>query len=151
MFDYEYAQSRSEEDSTGDRRVQFRERDLIVYGQGGRDNINARILSPQEAAEIAGLTYDPENSIFGTSGSGDGSDLSNYQFDNLFLEGGTRIDEIKTVNLNLRTDIFNDWLNTIKFGVQVSERDHVRDKDRWSFDPSLHSPESTPSTPSLSA
>ena len=136
VFDYEYAQSRSEEDSTGDRRIQFRERDLIVYGQGGRDNINARILSPQEAAEIAGLTYDPENSIFGTSGSGDGSDLSNYQFDNLFLEGGTRIDEIKTVNLNLRTDIFNDWLNTIKFGVQVSERDHVRDKDRWSFDPS---------------
>jgi len=136
VLDYEYAQSRSEEDSTGDRRVQFRERDLIVYGKGGRDNISARILSPDEAASIAGLTYDPDNSIFGTSGSGNGADLSNYQFDNLFLEGGTRVDEIKTVNFNLRTDVFNDWLNFIKVGAEVTERDHVRDKDRWSFDPS---------------
>ena len=136
VLDYEYAQSRSEEDSRGDRRVQFRERDLIVYGQGLRDNIRARVLSPGEAADIAGLTYDPEDSIFGTSGSGDGSDLSNYQFDNLFLEDGLRTDEIKTVNLNLRADVFNDWVNYVKVGGQVTQRDHVRDKDRWSFDPS---------------
>lgn len=136
VFDYEYAQSRSEEDSRGDRRVQFRERDLIVYGQGMRNNIRARVLSPDEAAQIAGLTYDPEDSIFGTSGSGDGSDLANYQFDNLFLEDGLRTDEIKTVNLNLRADVYSDWLNYVKVGAQFSQRDHIRDKDRWSFDPS---------------
>ena len=136
VFDYEYAQSRSDEDSNGDRRVQFRERDLIVYGQASRDNIRAKTLSPDEAAGIAGLSYDPNNSIFGTSGSGDGSDLSNYQFDNLFLEGGDRVDEIKTFSLNLRADVFNDWLDFIKIGAEVTERDHVRNKDRWSFDPS---------------
>ena len=92
-------------------------------------------MSAEDAAEIAGLTYDPNNSIFGTSGSGNGFELSNYQFDNLFLEDGKRTDEIKTVNLNLRTDIFNDYLNYIKVGAEVTERDHVRDKDRWSFDP----------------
>lgn len=135
VLDYEFAQSRSEEDSSGDRRVQFRERDLIVYGQGSRDTISAKIMSAEDAAEIAGLTYDPSNSIFGTSGSGNGFELSNYQFDNLFLEDGKRTDEIKTVNLNLRTDIFNDYLNYIKVGAEVTERDHVRDKDRWSFDP----------------
>tara|TARA_Y100001001_G_scaffold164834_1_gene199408 strand:- start:8062 stop:10200 length:2139 start_codon:yes stop_codon:yes gene_type:complete len=135
VLDYEFAQSRSEEDSSGDRRVQFRERDLIVYGQGSRDTISAKIMSAEDAAEIAGLTYDPNNSIFGTSGSGNGFELSNYQFDNLFLEDGKRTDEIKTVNLNLRTDIFNDYLNYIKVGAEVTERDHVRDKDRWSFDP----------------
>ena len=136
VVDYEYANSRSEEDSRGDRRVQFRERDLIVYGQGLRDTINARIMSPEDAAELAGLTYDPENSIFGTSGSGDGSDLSNYRFDNLFLEDGVRTDEIQTFNFNVRADVLNDWLNYVKVGAQVTERDHVRDKDRWSFDPS---------------
>lgn len=135
VLDYEFAQSRSEEDSSGDRRVQFRERDLIVYGQGSRDTISAKIMSAEDAAEIAGLTYDPSNSIFGTSGSGNGFELSNYQFDNLFLEDGKRTDEIKTVNLNLRTDIFNDYLNYIKVGAEVTERDHVRDKDRWSFAP----------------
>ena len=135
VLDYEFAQSRSEEDSSGDRRVQFRERDLIVYGQGSRDTISAKIMSAEDAADIAGLTYDPSNSIFGTSGSGNGFELSNYQFDNLFLEDGKRTDEIKTVNLNLRTDIFNDYLNYIKVGAEVTERDHVRDKDRWSFDP----------------
>ena len=92
-------------------------------------------MSAEDAADIAGLTYDPSNSIFGTSGSGNGFELSNYQFDNLFLEDGKRTDEIKTVNLNLRTDIFNDYLNYIKVGAEVTERDHVRDKDRWSFDP----------------
>ncbi len=136
VVDYEYANSRSEEDARGDRRVQFRERDLIVYGQGLRDTINARIMSPEEAASLAGLTYDPDNSIFGTSGSGDGSDLSNFVFDNLFLEDGVRTDEIQTFNLNLRADVMNDWLNYVKVGAQITERDHIRDKDRWSFDPS---------------
>ncbi|QJR80762.1 TonB-dependent receptor [Alteromonas pelagimontana] len=136
VVDYEYAQSRSDEDAIGDRRVQFRERDLIVYGQGLRDNIRAQILSPEEAANIAGLTYDPDNSIFGTSGSGNGTELSNYLFDNLFLEDGVRTDEIKSANINLRADVFNNWLNYVKVGVEVTERDHARDKDRWSFAPS---------------
>lgn len=133
-LDYEFANSKSEEDSRGDRRVQFRERDLIVYGQGLRDNINAQVLTPEQAAQMAGLTY--EEGMFGTSGSGDASDLSNWAFDNLFLEGGIRTDDLKTYQLNLQKDVFNDYINYFKFGGLVTQRDHIRDKDRWSFDPS---------------
>ncbi|MCC2604677.1 TonB-dependent receptor [Planctobacterium marinum] len=133
-LDYEFANSKSEEDSRGDRRVQFRERDLIVYGQGLRDNINAQVLTPEQAAQMAGLTY--EEGMFGTSGSGDASDLSNWAFDNLFLEGGVRTDDLKTYQLNLQKDVFNDYINYFKFGGLVTQRDHIRDKDRWSFDPS---------------
>lgn len=135
-IDYEYARSRSEEDSRGDRRVQFRERDLIVYGRGGKDNIDAKVLTPEEAANIAGLTYDPDNSIFGTSGSGDASDLNNFQFDNLFLEGGIRSDEIHTYQFNVKAEIFNEYLNFFKFGALMTEREHVNDKNRSSFEPS---------------
>jgi TonB-dependent receptor len=135
-IDYEIARSRSQEDSRGDRRVQFRERDLIVYGRGSKDNIDAKVMSPEEAASIAGLTYDPDSSIFGTSGSGDASDLNNFKFDNLFLEGGLRSDEINTYQFNVKAELFNEYFNYFKFGALVTEREHVRDKNRSSFDPS---------------
>ncbi|WP_416305985.1 TonB-dependent receptor [Neptunicella sp. SCSIO 80796] len=135
-LDYEYAQSRSEDVSNGDHRVQFRERDLIVYGQGTKDNIIGRAVTPEYAAELGGFAYDPDNSIFGTSGSGDASDLNNWDFDNLFLEDGTRVDEIKNAQINLKNDFYYEHLSYVKVGVAMSERTHVRNKDRWSFDPS---------------
>lgn len=136
VLDYEYAQSQTTDESLNDRRVQFRERDLIVYGQGLRDNIIGRAVTPEEAAELGGFDYDPENSIFGTSGSGDASQMSNFQFDNLFLEDGTREDKIKNGEINLTKEYFLPHLNYIKGGVAFSNRSHVRDKNRASYDPS---------------
>ncbi len=133
-IDYEFARSKSEEDSRGDRRVQFRERDLIVYGHGVKDDIYARVMSPRQAAAFAGYAY--EDGMFGTSGSGDASDLSNFQFDNLFLEGGMRTDDLKSYKFNLQKDIYNSFINYVKVGGLITQREHVNDKDRWSFDPS---------------
>ena len=131
-LDYEYAQSRTTDESLNDRRVQFRERDLVVYGQGSKDNIVGKVVSPEYAAEMGGFDV----SLIGTSGSGDASNLANWQFDNLFLEDGTRTDDLKSGEINLTKDFFYKHLSYVKMGVAFSERTHVRDKNRASYDPS---------------
>lgn len=130
--DYELASSNSFEDSNNDRRVQFRERDNIVYGRGTKDNIIGSALTPEEAAAMSGLDI----ATFGTSESGDASNLSNWEFDNLFLEDGSREDTIKSGKLNLKQDFYYKHLNYIKVGVAFSQREYVRDKNRASYDPS---------------
>lgn len=134
ILDYEYAKSKSEEDSRGDRRVQFRERDLIVYGQGGRRNINARVMSPADAAAFAGLAY--TDGMFGNAARGDASDLANWEFEPLFLEGGLRTDDLESWQVNLRKDVYNEYINYVKVGGLFTTRYYARDKNRWSFDPS---------------
>lgn len=131
-IDYELAQSESNEESNNDRRVQFRERDLVVYGKGTKDNIAAQVVSPEYAAQLGG--FDP--AVIGTSGSGDASNLANWQFDNLFLEDGTRNDKIKNGQLNLTNDFFYKHLSYIKVGVAFSNREYIRDKNRASYVPS---------------
>lgn len=130
-LDYELASSSSYEESNNDRRVQFRERDLIVYGQGSKDDIVGLALSPEEAAQISGLSID----TFGTSESGDASNLANWEFDNLFLEDGTRDDNIKSGKINLTKDFYYKHLSYIKVGAAFSQREYVRDKNRASYIP----------------
>jgi iron complex outermembrane recepter protein len=132
ILEYEYAQSRTTDKSLNDRRVQFRERDLVVYGRGSKDNILGEAVTPEYAAQLGG--FDP--ALIGTSGSGDASNLANWQFDNLFLEDGTRTDELKNGEINLTKDLNAPYLNYLKIGVAFSERTHIRDKNRASYDPS---------------
>ncbi|MCF2949602.1 TonB-dependent receptor [Paraglaciecola aquimarina] len=134
-FDYEYAYSKAETLIPEGRRTQFRERDLIVLGQGFKDGINARVLTPEEAASISGLdpaVFDGANSA---DVRGDASTLDNFDLDNIFLEDSTRIDEIKSLKVNLRQNFNFDHLSYIKIGGTTSERLHERGKDRWSFIP----------------
>ena len=131
-LDYELARSESYEESNNDRRVQFRERDLVVYGKGSKDNIVAQVVTPDYAAQLGG--FDP--AAIGSSGNGDASNLANWQFDNLFLEDGTREDIIKNGQINLTNDFFYKHLSYIKVGVAFSQREYVRDKNRASYDPS---------------
>ncbi|WP_026016977.1 TonB-dependent receptor [Catenovulum agarivorans] len=133
-FDYDYTTSKAEEDSVGDHRVQFRERDLIVYGRGHKESIDAKVLSGEEAASIMGVDY--VDGMFGTSGSGDASQRSNWNFDNLFLEDSVRTDDVSTFSANIKYDFLDsDWLYYVKAGVSMSKRTHETDKDRWSFEP----------------
>lgn len=133
-FDYDYTSSKAEEDSVGDHRVQFRERDLIVYGRGYENITDARVLSGEEAAEIMGVEYTA--GMFGTSGEGDVDTKAHWEFDNLFLEDSVRTDEISTFSANIKYDFLDsDWLYYVKAGVSMSERTHETDKDRWSFEP----------------
>ncbi len=151
-IDYDFTTSKAVEDATGDRRVQFRERDLILYGRGSEDAIDARVISEQEV-----LQYRPDIEVinpnfengdiygFGLSSSGTSTnnrtggninDPANLEFDNVFLEGSTRTDEIKTFKFNAQYDFLDsDWFYYVKAGFSLSDRDHVTDKNRWSYIP----------------
>ena len=160
--DYDLTTSKAVEDATGDRRVQFRERDLIIYGQGHKDRIDARVLSVEDVLEfrpeltVINPSYEKgtdesnennNNDIYGIGltktptavsnvASGDISVPANMEFDNVFMEGSTRTDEVNTFNFNVQYDFLDsDWLYYIKAGVSVSNRDHVTDKNRWSYVP----------------
>ncbi len=135
-LDYEYALSRSESEIQDGRRAQFRERDLIVLGQGLRDHINAKVLSADEAAQISGLNAAVFDGANNTDASGDANSLANFDLDNIFLEDSTRLDEIETIQLNLKQDFDSNFINYIKVGGTTSSRVHERGKDRWSFIPS---------------
>lgn len=131
--DYEYAYSKTDDKSVGDRRAQFRERENIVYGKASKNNIVAQVLTPEEAAALGGFALDPENDVFAGEADGDISDLSNMEYDNLFMEDSTRTDEVTSVKLNFQKDFDLEYLNFIKFGGTYNEREHYRDKDRWSY------------------
>lgn len=133
-FDYDYTSSKAEEDGNGDRRVQFRERDLIVFGRSHKDHIEAEVLSEEQAAEIMDVAYTA--GMFGSAGGGNVNQRTNWQFDNLFLEDSVRTDEVSTFSTNIKYDFLDsDWFYYIKAGVSMSKRTHETDKDRWSFVP----------------
>ena len=134
-IDYEYAYSESEDLGVGDRRVQFRERENIVYGRAFRDRIDARVLTHEEAAYLGGFELDPNDDVFAGEADGDISDLSNMEFDNLFMEDSVRTDEITSIKANLRRDFDLEHLNYIKVGFTYNERVHNNNKDRWSYVP----------------
>jgi len=131
LADYELSWSRSNWDKPDGRRVQFRESDLVVWGQGFGDDIRGRVMTPEEAAALGGF----EVGDFSSSDiRGDASDIGNFHYDNLFLEDSFRQDDLKTLSLNLRRD-FSGKLSYVKAGFRMRNRSRDRNKDRWSFDP----------------
>ncbi|MGL1958449.1 MAG: TonB-dependent receptor [Colwellia sp.] len=135
-LDYEYAHSESNSEIIGGHRAQFRERDLIVLGQGFKDGMNAQVLTAEQAAAISGLDPAVFDGANNSDTRGDASSLANFDLDNIFLEDSYRDDEITSVKINLRQNFDYDHLSYIKIGGTASERVHDRNKDRWSFIPS---------------
>lgn len=132
-INYEYAYSKTDDESVGDRRVQFRERENIVYGKASKNSIVARVLTPAEAAELGGFALSDEGDVFNGEADGDLSDLSNMEYDNLFMEDSTRTDEISSLKLDLTKQFDSEYINYIKFGGTYNEREHYNNKDRWSY------------------
>ncbi len=147
MVEYEFQSSKSERENPNDRRVQFRITSLPMYGQLFVDNIIAGIITQSQMEQllaVSGTTFSGAG-VPGTSGYGAGG-FGGYQFgsreqldlayDNLFLENGSRFDEVREALLNLRRD-FNDggFLNYIKGGVQLKERDRGRRLQRSDLNP----------------
>ena len=91
------------------------------------------LLTPEEAAALGGFALDPDNDVFAGEADGDISDLSNMEYDNLFMEDSVRTDEVTSIKLNLQKDFDFEYLNFIKIGGTYNEREHFRDKDRWSY------------------
>ncbi|MBA6225372.1 TonB-dependent receptor [Colwellia sp. MB02u-18] len=135
ILDYAYAHSESVSEINDGHRTQFRERDLIVLGQGLRDRINAKVLTAEQAAEISGLDIAVFDGANNSDVQGDASSLSNFELDNIFLEDSNRIDELDSFKINLRQNFYYDHLSYIKIGGASSKRVHTRGKDRWSFIP----------------
>lgn len=135
ILDYEYAYSKTENESFGDRRVQFRERENIVYAQATKDKIYATVITPAQAAALGGfdlLTEDGKD-VFAGEADGDISNLENMEYDNLFMEDSSRIDELTSIKANLTKELNWEHLNYIKTGFTYTEREHFRNKDRWSY------------------
>ena len=133
IFDYEYAYSKTENESYGDRRVQFRERENIVYAQAFKDQILASVITQEQAAALGGFALDADSDVFNGEADGNLSDLSNMEYDALFMEDSSRIDELTSIKANLTKELNWEHLNYIKTGFTYTEREHHRDKDRWSY------------------
>ena len=132
VADYQYSWSKSNWDKPNGRRVQFREADLVVWGQGFEDRILGRVITPEEGAALGGFDVDDFSS---SDIRGDASDLGNFHYDNLFLEDSFREDKLQTFSLNLQRNFDDGRLNYVKAGFRIRNRDRDRNKDRWSYDP----------------
>jgi TonB-dependent receptor len=132
--DYEYSWSKSNWDKPNGRRVQFRERDLVVWGQGFGDIILGRVVDPAEAAALGGFDVSDFSSsdIRGVYPL----DPAEFDYDNLFLEDSFREDNLDTLALNLTRSFDSGKMNYLKTGVRWRARDRDRNKDRWSYNPS---------------
>jgi iron complex outermembrane receptor protein len=131
-LDYNFATSESSWDKPDGRRTQFRERDLVVWGQGFRDNILGRVITPEEGAALGGFDVDDWSS---SDIRGDASTLDNFHYDNLFLEQSFRDDDLDSVSVNLTRSFDEGKVNYVKTGFVIKDRSRDRNKDRQSFDP----------------
>src|SRR5690606_29127193 len=57
------------------------------------------------------------------------------QYDNLFLESGTRKDELSQFEINLEKEFFNGWVNYVKGGILIKERERNRERVQMSINP----------------
>ncbi|HEX7027179.1 MAG TPA: TonB-dependent receptor [Gammaproteobacteria bacterium] len=135
-LNYDLSTSRAEDEKPDGRRVQFRLRDLAVLGRFGPEFINGQVVTPAQLAELGGLA-----DVAGTGGNGP----SGYQpgevvqpfmlYDNIFIEPGFREDTIDQLTLDLRKDYNSGFVNYIKTGFKIQNRERDRDRDRASVVP----------------
>lgn len=138
-LDYQYSWSKSELKKPDATRVQFRERDVPLLGQAGKEYIVGYAVSPFDLVELAGVT--PADLPGGYDGYGtSGLQLSGFDYDNLFIEGSFRTDELDQYAVNLKKDFNEGFVSYVKSGFQIKNRERTRNQDRWSLTPSSFSP-----------
>ncbi len=142
-LDYEYSWSESTYRKPDGQRVQFRERDVPLIARVDEEFIVAQAISPNDLAALLGTTvtgagFIPDQVAAYTN---QGINLSGFEFDNLFLENSSRTDELSGVQLNLKREFDDSWLNYWKVGFNLKERTRDRNQDRWSLVPKDFSPE----------
>lgn len=143
-LDYEYHVSESERTNPNDRRIQFRKRYLPMAGQLGKEDLVAQIISSSQVANLARSqdTPFPEAGIPGTNGFTGSRPYvlgERYQpgmdYDNLFLEDGVRNDEVRQFEVNLEKEFYGGWLNYVKGGILIKERERTRERIQMSVNP----------------
>jgi len=131
-LDYAYAWSKGEYSKPDGSRVQFRMTDIPLLGQGGEDYIAGQIISVADMKQLSGLASIPFSGGYGAYQVGQ-TKQGNMLYDNTFIEDSFRDDTINQFNINLQKDFDEGSLSYIKTGLQVKNRDRVRNKDRWSI------------------
>ncbi|WP_323813468.1 TonB-dependent receptor [Cellvibrio sp. NN19] len=135
-LDYNYSSSKGEYSKPDGRRVQFRIQDLPMLGQAGEDYIAAQIISPADMANLAGTTV---SNLVNTGGYFLMDTTQRKQggmtYDNIFIEDSFRTDTLDQFSMNLRRDFDEGFLNYIKTGFVMKDRERDRNKDRWSIVP----------------
>jgi iron complex outermembrane recepter protein len=118
------------------RRVQFRIQDLPMLGRAGEDYIAAEIISPADMAQLAGTTI---NNLVNTGGyflmDTSQRKQSGMTYDNIFIEDSFRTDTLDQLSANLKRNFDEGFVNYIKTGFVMKERERDRNKDRWSIVP----------------
>lgn len=142
-LDYEYSWSESTYTKPDGQRVQFRERDVPLIARADQEFIVAQAISPNDLAGLIGKTvteagFTPDQVSAYTN---QGINLSGFEFDNLFLENSSRSDELSAVQVNLKREFSDGWLNYWKVGFNLKERTRDRNQDRWSLVPKDFSPD----------
>lgn len=145
-LDYEFATSESTYEKPDGQRVQFREREVPLIASFGKEFIVAQTISPNALAELAGSTY---SDLGFTSGqvsayTNEGLKLSGFEFDNLFLENSSRADKLDSIQVNLKREFTEGWINYWKAGFNIKQRERNRNQDRWSLDPRASSNQCPP-------
>ncbi len=125
-LDYSYAHSKGDYSKPDGRRVQFRVQDLAMLGRADKDYLAYQIVSRSEMAELAGV------SASSLINAGSSYAPANMTYDNIFIEDSFRTDILDQYSANLRKDIDNGFVNYIKVGFSIKERERDRNKDRWS-------------------
>lgn len=137
VLDYKYSHSVGEFSKPDGRRVQFRIQDLPMLGRAGEDYIAAQIISPAEMAALAETTT---NNLVNTGGyflMNDGQRKQNgMTYDNIFIEDSFRTETLDQIGVNLRRNFDDEsFVNYIKTGFVIKDRERDRNKDRWSIVP----------------
>lgn len=138
-LDYNYSRSVGDFSKPDGRRVQFRIQDLPMLARAGKSWLDYEIVSPADLAALAGTSA----SNIPNSGGYFLMDPAQRKqggmtYDNLFIEDSFRTDEIDSLNLNLRKDFDQGFINYIKTGFAFKWRERDRNKDRWSIVPSSY-------------
>lgn len=138
-LDYNYSRSVGDFSKPDGRRVQFRIQDLPMLARAGESWLGYEIVSPADLAALAGTSA----SNIPNSGGYFLMDPAQRKqggmtYDNLFIEDSFRTDEIDSLNLNLRKDFDQGFINYIKTGFAFKWRERDRNKDRWSIVPSSY-------------
>jgi TonB-dependent receptor len=136
-LDYQYAHSVGKDEKPNGRRVQFRIRDIPMLGQINKEYIAGQVVAPWDLAELGNVDLDlVPGGAYGSSGYRDGEQMQpNMLYDNIFIEDAYREDTLDQISVNLRKDFTEGFLNYIKTGFTVKERERERNKDRWSIVP----------------
>ncbi|UTF60394.1 TonB-dependent receptor [Gilvimarinus sp. DA14] len=136
--EYDYARSEGDWSKPDGRRVQFRARDLPMLGVAGPGYILGQVVDPDVLEALSGSSTLPQSGGYGGLNGYQENERrqENLLYDNIFIEDSFRNDTLDQAKIDFKKEFADsDFINYIKFGGTIKERQRDRNKDRWSVVP----------------